>query len=109
MVTVYNQDSHKIGKVRVSRVITLGTLREKICDFFKLKDCASFDLKIGGCEKFLEHQGIFKGANYRQNRKIEANLRLFFDLKFDETTNLIGIKANSATYLGSNSQKNACS
>lgn len=109
MVTVYNQDSHKIGKVRVSRVITLGTLREKICDFFKLKDCASFDLKIGGCEKFFEHQGIFKGANFRQNRKIETNLRLFFDLKFNETTNLIGIKANSDTFLGSHNQENVYS
>lgn len=93
-MTVYNQDTHKIGKVRVSRVITLAVLRRKIGDFFQLKDYDSFDIKIGGCERFLDHQGIFKGIHSRKSDCVEANLRLFFDLKFDESSNLIGIKAN---------------
>ena len=47
MVTIYNQDTYDIGKIRVNRVITVRQLLNKIATFLDLDNYREIQVRIG--------------------------------------------------------------
>ena len=81
MVTVYNQDTFDIGKIRVNRVITVRQLLAKIADYFELEGPDDIAVRIGELE--------LSCGSTAGNENLE--MRLYQDLNFDES-NLINVK-----------------
>ena len=81
VVTLYNQDTFEISKVRVNRVITARQLVAKIVSVFELSSPQEVIIRIGDLNLTFD-------SNTSDS---ELNKRLFSELNFDES-NLIGVR-----------------
>ena len=82
IVTVYNQDTYEIGKIRVNRVITIRTLMAKIATHFNFQDPKDIVIRLGDLNLVFD-------ANSGDS---ELDKRLFSDLQQFSEANLIGIQ-----------------
>ena len=84
VVTVYNQETFEIGKIRVNRVITIRSLIAKIASHFGVPE-ATRDLVI----RFGDLNLVFHGSDEASE---ELDKRLFSDLEGFSEANLIGVQ-----------------
>lgn len=54
MVTIYNQDTFDIGKIRVNRVITVRQLLTKIASFLDLDNYREIQVRVGDLDQTFD-------------------------------------------------------
>ena len=91
-VTVYNLQTYQILKVRVNRVITVASLREKIGAQFNV-DPKHLSIKIGNSDKVFQSHSIMSSKERSTAEILEGKTKLFQDLNFSEEQ-LIGIEVH---------------
>ena len=86
MVTVYNQDTFEIGKIRVNRVITVKALIAKIAAHFEVPEVKDLVVRLGDLNLTFD----------AKSSERELAQRLFSDLEFSEA-NMIGVQVINAS------------
>ena len=81
MVTIYNQDTFEIAKIRVNRVITINSLMAKIASHYELDNPKDIVLRFGDLNLTFDANSGDK----------ELSKLLFKDLPSFSEQNLIGV------------------